>query len=271
MKQPALGQKIQEWRKAKGLTQEELVERCNINVRTIQRIEAGEVTPRSYTIRAIMEVLDIKPEDLPEITDTMETKEVAALTKWLRFSFVAGIIYLVFAIIESIFDASLFIGEDDFSVAEGYFYNFVKMGALVLFMMFMMSFYKLGQLYDNLLMKVSTVFLIILTVLFITEDVVVYWMQVDLYSGLLMRSLIVGLLYVLFASAFLHLSRGKGNLYLVTGVIGLLTGVCFMTYVLAVPGLILLTAFELLLIVLLHKEYQARSGEQSFPAVEMTA
>ena len=62
MKQPELGKKISEWRKAKGLTQEELVEKCNLNVRTIQRIEAGEVTPRSYTIKAIMEALGIEME-----------------------------------------------------------------------------------------------------------------------------------------------------------------------------------------------------------------
>ena len=43
MKQPQLGHKILELRKAKGLTQEELVEMCNLNVRTLQRIEAGEV------------------------------------------------------------------------------------------------------------------------------------------------------------------------------------------------------------------------------------
>src|SRR5690554_7290918 len=58
MKQPELGHKILELRKAKGFTQEELVERCNINVRTIQRIEAGEVTPRSYTIKSIMDALE---------------------------------------------------------------------------------------------------------------------------------------------------------------------------------------------------------------------
>ena len=57
MKQPELGIYIAQLRKEKGLTQEELVERCNINVRTIQRIEAGEVSPRSYTIKNILEVL----------------------------------------------------------------------------------------------------------------------------------------------------------------------------------------------------------------------
>jgi len=58
MKQPELGKKIAELRQLKGLTQEELVNECNINVRTLQRIEAGEVTPRNYTIKRIFEVLD---------------------------------------------------------------------------------------------------------------------------------------------------------------------------------------------------------------------
>jgi transcriptional regulator with XRE-family HTH domain len=58
MKQPELGKKIAELRKAKGLTQEELVEKCNINVRTLQRIEAGDATPRSYTIKTIFPALD---------------------------------------------------------------------------------------------------------------------------------------------------------------------------------------------------------------------
>lgn len=71
MKQPELGKKILELRKQKGLTQEELVEQCNINVRTIQRIEAGEVSPRLYTIKTILEVLGQKPDDF--FTETNES------------------------------------------------------------------------------------------------------------------------------------------------------------------------------------------------------
>jgi transcriptional regulator with XRE-family HTH domain len=63
MNQPDLGRKIAELRKAKGLTQEELVETCNLNVRTLQRIEAGEVTPRSYTIKIIFSALDYSPDN----------------------------------------------------------------------------------------------------------------------------------------------------------------------------------------------------------------
>lgn len=58
MKQPDLGLKIIELRQNKGLTQEELVTQCNISVRTLQRIESGEVEPRGYTLRLIARVLD---------------------------------------------------------------------------------------------------------------------------------------------------------------------------------------------------------------------
>ncbi len=58
MKQPDLGRKISELRLAKGLTQGELAEKCKLGLRTIQRIESAEVTPRSYTIKLIFESLD---------------------------------------------------------------------------------------------------------------------------------------------------------------------------------------------------------------------
>ncbi|MCT4647615.1 MAG: helix-turn-helix domain-containing protein [Carboxylicivirga sp.] len=58
MKQPVLGKKISELRLAKGLTQSELAKKCQLSLRTIQRIEAAEVMPRSYTIKLIFENLD---------------------------------------------------------------------------------------------------------------------------------------------------------------------------------------------------------------------
>src|SRR6187402_580485 len=66
MRQPELGKKISELRRAKGLTQEELVEKCNINVRTIQRIEAGEVVPRMYTVKTIFAALDFDLNSISE-------------------------------------------------------------------------------------------------------------------------------------------------------------------------------------------------------------
>lgn len=57
MKQPYLGLKIIELRQNKGLTQEELINQCNISVRTLQRIESGEVEPRGHTLRLISKAL----------------------------------------------------------------------------------------------------------------------------------------------------------------------------------------------------------------------
>ena len=50
---------IKELRIKKGLTQEELSERTELSTRTIQRIENGEVDPRSYTLRMIAKALDV--------------------------------------------------------------------------------------------------------------------------------------------------------------------------------------------------------------------
>jgi transcriptional regulator with XRE-family HTH domain len=57
MKKPAFGTKLIEVRKAKGLTQEEVAEKCGITVRTIQRIESGVVEPRAFTIKIISKTL----------------------------------------------------------------------------------------------------------------------------------------------------------------------------------------------------------------------
>lgn len=66
MKQPELGKKIAELRKAKSLTQEELVAKCKLNVRTLQRIESGMVTPRSYTLKTIFAALEFTVNDSSE-------------------------------------------------------------------------------------------------------------------------------------------------------------------------------------------------------------
>ena len=76
MTQPELGKKIADLRKAKGYTQEELVEKCNLSVRTLQRIESGEVVPRSHTIRVIFAALDYKVYDSSNIRLRLFLKQV---------------------------------------------------------------------------------------------------------------------------------------------------------------------------------------------------
>jgi len=58
MNQPDLGLKITELRQQKNLTQEKLAEYCDVSTRTIQRIESGDVEPRSFTRNSLSNILE---------------------------------------------------------------------------------------------------------------------------------------------------------------------------------------------------------------------
>jgi transcriptional regulator with XRE-family HTH domain len=60
MNQPGLGLKVSELRQQKGMTQEQLSEFCQVSSRTIQRIENGEVDPRTHTIQCLSTALDFE-------------------------------------------------------------------------------------------------------------------------------------------------------------------------------------------------------------------
>jgi transcriptional regulator with XRE-family HTH domain len=54
---------VKEGRLAKGYTQKELSELSNISIRSIQRIENGEIVPRSFTLKTIAEILGLPFEE----------------------------------------------------------------------------------------------------------------------------------------------------------------------------------------------------------------
>lgn len=59
-----LGSKVFEARKIKGFSQEELANRAQVSIRTIQRIENGENDPRGKTLELICDALQINLEDI---------------------------------------------------------------------------------------------------------------------------------------------------------------------------------------------------------------
>src|SRR5690606_18323924 len=82
----------------KGLTQEDLVERCNINVRTIQRIEAGEVSPRSYTLKLILEALGYDLNQMKQEFDWHEKNAIQPpkhFSKIMNLAFWIGIVFVI--------------------------------------------------------------------------------------------------------------------------------------------------------------------------------
>lgn len=88
MNKELLAQKIESLRKSKGLTQEVLADKSSINLRTLQRIEAGETEPRGNTLRLIAEALDTPIEELLDFTKKADTSflqmmNLATLSFWV--------------------------------------------------------------------------------------------------------------------------------------------------------------------------------------------
>lgn len=54
---------LREGRLSKGLTQKELSERSNISVRSIQRIENGDLAPRAHTLKTLASILGLSFEE----------------------------------------------------------------------------------------------------------------------------------------------------------------------------------------------------------------
>lgn len=144
--QPVLGKKIAAYRKAKGFTQEELVEKCNLNVRTLQRIEAGEVTPRTSTIKLIFEALEIDYENTIEVNlneDSTSKQSHNYFSEFFNFKTHAMkkliilfvpilsivLMFVVMATKEKTFDDS-HVKRSDVTKASGLFINYYNAGQI---------------------------------------------------------------------------------------------------------------------------------------------
>ena len=79
MDKSTIAKKIIHYRKLKGMTQEGLSELTGLNVRTIQRIEAGEVDPRMYTLKSIADGLGVNLEELLPEPSQHELNQIAIL------------------------------------------------------------------------------------------------------------------------------------------------------------------------------------------------
>ncbi|GGG40923.1 hypothetical protein GCM10011344_47240 [Dokdonia pacifica] len=80
METSSIGKNLIYQRKRKGYTQEQLSEETKVTVRTIQRIEKGDVTPHLKTIKLLADALQIEVDDLVVLENP---KEEDIQKKWL--------------------------------------------------------------------------------------------------------------------------------------------------------------------------------------------
>ncbi|WP_298781430.1 helix-turn-helix transcriptional regulator [uncultured Polaribacter sp.] len=254
MKQPELGLKILSLRKQKGFTQEELVQQCNINVRTIQRIEAGDVSPRSYTIKTILEVLGFDYEEIfqkkytPGKFDTILCINKNNIYKQLTIAMVFGIIYFLSGFFE--------IGVDLLSLEKSSstfksIYIAIKTISFCALFLFFRGFAIVGGIYNNYLMQITSFLIIVFTLFFSVLDITSLYVWEDFLGIFGMSKLIAfGVLSIIIGIAIKRLVD-YGDLAKWTGIIEIITGVCLLMIIsspIAVVSQFIVEIFEVILL-----------------------
>jgi len=283
MKQPDLGKKIAFLRKEKGLTQEELVDKCNINVRTIQRIESGEVTPRPLTLRLILEALDYDFEMLhQELTadsenssnywlkqlhdffligfDPAKNRTIAA--KYLQFAWIAGLVGFIIGFPESGMEYSQYYHRFDPDL--NLVYALVKAASFVAMVFMLRGFIVLGDFHRNYLLKISS-YLLIIHGLFtaIYDSVSVYLPEFRSEHADGGIAITLGAILLLFGTSLQKLKPHYGRSAGIAAVLALIAGSLLITLILWWMGLLVMVPLEILEIVILYKGYELFVKEKS--------
>jgi transcriptional regulator with XRE-family HTH domain len=239
IKQPELGKKISELRKAKGLTQEELVEKCNLNVRTIQRIEAGEVTPRSYTVKALFEALDFKWEEVKSGFADEEKK----VPSYLYFAFAAGLIYFFLVFFEITMEYEwLEKGQSENTSA----FIGVKIVTFLTYCTFLYGWIRLETFFPNLTLRIALWVMIGANLIWYSIDFFALMTnQIDLKDYYWIKLTSFGFCYAFVGIGYLMCKKLWSNIPQIVGALGLIAGILIFSGIGVIFGLIPLTLFEI--------------------------
>lgn len=259
MIQPQLGKKISELRKSRGLTQEELVEKCNVSVRTLQRIEGGEVTPRPYTVRMLLAALNADESTITWSEDHPLPERGSSFLKSLEWAWICGIGYFVLRFVEaaSEYDHYFFMGWH----SPTWVYVLVKLSVLATFAIFINGFHSLGRLFRISLLKTSAVLLVITLGLILIYDIVtaillatgdLWFDDWDRAMTLALEGALFGAAGLIFGLSLLQLSRQTGRTTKLAALFQIITSICFVTVILIIPALILEMPTEILMIAVLY-------------------
>lgn len=264
MKQPELGKKIAELRQQRNLTQEELVEACNVSVRTIQRIESGEVTPRTSTVKILLSALNADFESFNEmITSNRTENDLKNIENTLQVAWISGIVYFVLGFLDAVLEYDRI--ENHYEVSNIMLYGSVKILYLVAYSGFIYGFNQLGNYFSNYLIKISSFILIgLFTIITFFDLFTIHYSLSDsnllsLGSG---ESICFGAISVVFGVGLIRLQDGMGQLSKIAGILEIISGCMFAIVILFFLGYLILIPATILEIILLFKGLELIQSEQ---------
>jgi len=264
MNQPKLGLTVAMLRKTRGLTQEELAEYCGINVRSLQRIENGQVVPRLFTLKQLSKYLDFNLLT-PAETDTGTEQK----TRWWeldnfgarRTGWIAGILYFLLSIPET---AMLFWRyTDNLDFYGRIFYNIISVAVMVTAVFFYRGFVAIGSKLDQSLLTVCSWLFIVLTLVIYTFDVYTIWTGSEREVVVVVALLTSGFTAIFFGIGLSRTESELGNAAKMGGILEIVTGICFVLIVTSLIGLITLLPAIILEIIVLYKAAQVFGGSPS--------
>ncbi len=269
MQQPELGRRLNALRKERNLTQEELVEKSHVSVRTIQRIEAGEVLPRLSTVKILLEALGESYESFSaKPTQAGETQKNILQTanrNTLLLAALAGAVYLVSEIILGTMDIAWFTGERHWGFRMNAIYTSLTVVMVISFALFARGFIALSIVFGNNLLKVVAYMLIVATVgmgiLDVTslsvEDIETLWLP---YS---VASMLFGALSIVFGVSLIRLQDSMGELSRIAGMLEIVIGCLLVTVVLFFITYVILIPATVIEILVLYRGYEYLSRAES--------
>lgn len=268
MLQPELGKRLTALRKEKNLTQEELVEKSHVSVRTIQRIESGEVLPRLSTVKILWAALGEKFEPSTNPNQVMETQKRSlpnANRMTVLIAALAGAVYLVCQIILGTLDIAWLTSNGNWEVAMNALYVGLTAIMVIAYALFARGFIALSTVFENSLLKSVAWMLILATaamgVLDVTslpvKDIRTLWFP---YT---MASLLFGTLSIVFGIALIRLQDSMGELSRVAGVLEIITGFFLITVVLFFVSYVIMIPAVVIEILVLYRGYEYLSRPEA--------
>lgn len=247
MKQPDLGEQISEVRKQKGYTQSELADECNVDIRTIQRIETGEVTPRFFTLRIINEKLGTNFD----INGNAKINSIEGSRNIIRIGWISGIVFYCFIPL-LIFEA-LSYTHPGVSISSWPFSLLIAFNVfyfLVVFVFFRSIFY-LGRYTKNTLIRIGAIIsiLVYLTLNSFKITGIAAEISLNAFVHVLLASLI-GISNVVLGIGFV-LAKIRKELSIATGAVLIFNGLSFLYS--GIAGILFWSVSLILIIIYLAK------------------
>lgn len=253
MRQSEFGKRVSEARIQKGLTQKELADTCKVDIRTIQRIEAGEVFPRMYTAKILSGALGFSIDEVAGNRNSISGKNLALL-----LSFIFGIIFVANSVPQLLIQNKLATAPEN----HAFLFAWIVLSVIhiVSAIFFFRGWYQIGVVHQVLLLKISSVMTFILIPLYIaTFGLSIYGHFSD--NAFLQGGFVVltGISAIVFGIGLIRLNIGEKNLSEIAGILQVICGFMFLlpfdllhliSFCLTIPA-------NILLLILIYKERRA--------------